>query len=106
MFDLFRRENSKAIHVNDMDPLIGKVELIDIREPYEYSSGSLRTAKNIPMGELLDHPEKYLKKEETYYLLCRSGTRSKNTCKVLDKLGYDVVNVSGGMISYLGSKRS
>ena len=31
MFDFLKRDDSKVIHVNDMDNLIGKVELIDIK---------------------------------------------------------------------------
>lgn len=105
MFHLFQKENSKNIHVNDMDPLLGNVELIDIREPYEFIGGSLRTAKNIPMGSLISNPEKYLSKDQKYYIICNSGTRSRSTCKVLEKQGYDVINVSGGVISYIGRKQ-
>lgn len=68
MFDFLKKETSKVIHVNDIDNLIGKVELIDIREPYEYQSGSIKTAKNIPMGTLLGNPEKYLIQGKTYYV--------------------------------------
>ncbi|MBP1756384.1 MAG: hypothetical protein H6Q59_2782 [Firmicutes bacterium] len=50
MFDFLKRDDSKVIHVNDMDNLIGKVELIDIREPYEYKSGTLKTAKKHSYG--------------------------------------------------------
>lgn len=104
MFDLLMRDDSKVIHVNDMDDLIGKVELIDIREPYEYQSGSLKTAKNIPMGILLNNPEKYLVKDKTYYIMCQSGGRSGSTTKVLTKQGYNVIDVTGGMGSYVGTK--
>ena len=105
MFDFLIKTNSKSLHVNDMDSLLGKIELIDIREPYEYQSGTLRTTKNIPMGTLLTNPEKYLIKGKEYYIMCHSGARSRSTCKRLEKLGYDVVNVQGGMSSYLGTKR-
>jgi rhodanese-related sulfurtransferase len=105
MFDFLKRDDSKVIHVNDMDNLIGKVELIDIREPYEYKSGTLKTAKNIPMGNLLTSPEKYLVKEKTYYIMCQSGGRSGNACRTLTKQGFNVINVAGGMGSYVGSKR-
>lgn len=104
MFDFFKKDDSKVIHVNDMDNLIGKVELIDIREPYEYKSGSLKTAKNIPMGNLLSNPEKYLLKDKTYYIMCQSGVRSGNTCRALTKQGFNVINVAGGMGSYIESK--
>ena len=105
MFDFLKRDDSKVINVNDMDDLIGKVELIDIREPYEYKSGSLKTAKNIPMGNLLTSPEKYLIKDKTYYIMCQSGGRSGRTTKELTKQGFNVINVAGGMGSYVGAKK-
>lgn len=105
MFDFLKKNNNKVIHVNDMDDLIGKVELIDIREPYEYKSGSIKTAKNIPMENLLYAPDKYLIKNKTYYIMCQSGGRSGNTCRALTKQGFDVINVAGGMGSYVGTKR-
>jgi len=88
-----------------MDELLGKVELIDIREPYEVKMGTLKTAKNIPMGKLLDSPDKFMKKDKTYYIMCQSGGRSSNACHVLKKQGFDVINVIGGYGSYAGSKR-
>ena len=105
MFDFLKKDTSKVIHVNDIDSLIGKVELIDIREPYEYQSGSIKTAKNIPMGTLLGNPEKYLIQGKTYYIMCQSGGRSSRACSMLTKQGYEVINVAGGMGSYVGTKR-
>ncbi len=105
MIGFLKRENSQVIHVNDLDNLIGKIELIDIREPYEYKSGSIKTAKNIPMGNLLENPEKFLMKDKTYYIMCQSGGRSGRTTKLLEKQGFQVVDVAGGMGSYVGIKR-
>jgi rhodanese-related sulfurtransferase len=105
MFDFLKKDTDKVIHVNDIDNLIGKVELIDIREPYEYQSGSIKTAKNIPMGTLLGNPGKYLIQAKTYYIMCQSGGRSSRACGMLTKQGYDVINVAGGMGSYVGTKR-
>lgn len=102
LFNSSKEEKVKVIDVNDMDDLLGKVELIDIREEYEFKGGSLKSAKNIPMGKLLENPEKYLDKDKEYYLLCRSGARSENACSVLMKEGYKVINVKGGVINYLG----
>jgi rhodanese-related sulfurtransferase len=106
MFDFLKKEDCKAIHVNDLDNLIGKIELIDIREPYEYAGGSIKTAKNIPMGDLLSDPDKYMSKDKTYYLVCQSGARSTRTVEALRKQGFDVVNVTGGVGSYAGTKRT
>ena len=105
MFNSSKEKKDKVIDVNDMDNLLGKVELIDIREEYEFKGGSLKSAKNIPMGKLLENPEKYLDKDKEYYLLCRSGARSENACSVLMKEGYKVINVKGGVINYLGTNK-
>ena len=106
MFGFLKSDNSQAIHVNEMDNLLGKVNLIDIREPYEYARGSLKTAKNIPMGTLLTNPERYLVKDKKYYIMCQSGGRSSRTTRELSKQGFDVINVAGGMGSYVGTKRN
>jgi len=106
MFGLFGKEPVKSVNVNDLDKLIGKIELLDIRERYEFVEGSIKTARNIPMGDLLTSPEKYLTKDETYYMLCLSGARSSRTAASLAKQGYKVINVSGGMSSYAGTKRT
>ena len=105
MFEFLKGNSGKVINVNDIDNLIGKVELIDIREDYEYKGGSIKSAKNIPMGELLYEPEKYLNKNKEYYIMCQSGGRSARACSSLTKQGFDVVNVSGGMGSYVGTRR-
>ena len=105
MFNFLKRDDRKVINVNDIDNLIGKVELIDIREPYEYKSGSLKTSKNIPMGNLLTSPDKYLSKEKTYYIMCQSGGRSGRTTRLLTKQGFNVIDVVGGISSYGGTKK-
>lgn len=105
MFGLFNRSNDKVIHVNDMDQFIGKVDIIDIREPYEYKTGSLVSAKNIPMDQLINNPDQYMRKDKTYYIMCQSGGRSGRTCNFLTQQGFDVMNVSGGFGSYIGTKR-
>ncbi len=100
MFDFLKRTENKSIQAGEIDSLIGKVELIDIREPYEYKTGSIDTAKNIPMGNLLTEPGKYLSKDKTYYILCQSGGRSARTVKELLKQSFHVLDVAGGMNSY------
>lgn len=105
MFNFMRKEDRNIINVNEMDNLIGKVELIDIREPYEFKRGSLKTARNIPMNNLLSSPDKYLVKDKTYYIMCQSGGRSASTTRMLAKQGFNVIDVAGGMGSYAGTKR-
>ncbi len=105
MLGLLKRRKINTININDIDELIGKINLIDIREEYEYKSGSIKTSKNIPMNKLLNNPEKYMQMDKKYYLYCLSGARSKNAVMNLSKLGYNLVNLSGGIGSYRGKNR-
>ena len=105
MFNFLKRDNGNVINVNDMDSIIGTAEIIDIREESEYKRGTLKTAKNIPMATLLSNPNNYLSKDKSYHILCQSGARSNMATKILSKQGFDVTNVSGGLGSYVGTKR-
>ena len=105
MFGLFSKSNAKVMNINDVDQLDKNAKLIDVREHDEYKRGSLKTAKNIPLGDIINAPDKHLKKENTYYIFCQSGGRSGRACSHLSKQGYDVVNLSGGMGSYVGTNR-
>jgi len=39
MFKLFQRNSANSIDVNDIDEIMDNINLIDIREPYEYKGG-------------------------------------------------------------------
>lgn len=100
MFSIFGNKGFNSISVHDLDDKLGKINLIDIRENYEYKGGHIPKAKNIPMGTILNEPEKYLNKTKEYHIVCQSGARSSRTCKELSAKGFNVVNVSGGTGSY------
>lgn len=105
MFSLFQKNDSNSIHVSEIDDILQDINLIDIREAYECAHGSIKGSKNIPMGQLMSNPEKYLDKTKTYYIMCQSGGRSSSAVSALHRAGYDVVNVKGGMGSYFGKNR-
>ena len=46
---------------------------------------------------------KHVKKGDKIALICRSGARSMNAAQLLDKKGYDVINLDGGV---MGLKRA
>lgn len=105
MFGLFTKTKTQSIHVNDLDQLGQNIQLIDIREDYEYANGSHKWAKHVPMNQLLAQPDKYLKKDKTYYIMCQSGMRSSRTTQALAEKGFNVINVAGGIGSYVGTNR-
>lgn len=99
MFSLFNK-NYNSISANELEKNLSKVNLIDVRENYEFKSGHVPKARNIPMSIILAEPEKYLQKDKEYHIICHSGSRSSGTCRKLSALGYKVVNISGGTMSY------
>jgi rhodanese-related sulfurtransferase len=105
MFSLFQRNAGNSVHVNEIDDMIKEINLIDIREPYEYAHGRIKSAKNIPMSQLLTDPSKHLDKSKKYYIICQSGGRSSGVTASLTRAGYDVVNVQGGMGNYSGKNK-
>jgi len=70
--------------------------IIDIRPPYEYAGGHLPNAVNIPYDVLMMYPDSYLKRNETYYLICAHGGLSHRACTILQAYGYNVANVKNG----------
>lgn len=103
MFSFFTKNKVNSINVNELKDLLGRINLIDIRENYEYKSGHLPKAKNIPMDKILSEPDKYLNKDKEYYIICQSGGRSAGTSRKLKAMGFNIVNVSGGTSSYTGA---
>ncbi|QXA18153.1 rhodanese-like domain-containing protein [Streptococcus gordonii] len=75
------------------------IKLLDVRTPSEYNRGHIKGALNIPLGQIDRYSQS---KEEELYVICHSGVRSRLAAKKLKKKGYDVVNVSGGMMSWKG----
>ena len=90
----------KQVSVVELEKVLNKVELIDIREVFEYQFGRIPGAKNIPMGELAETHTNVLDKDKEYHIVCQSGGRSANMCHFLASHGYNVVNVVGGTGSW------
>ena len=79
---------------------LGRVLIVDVREPEEYAAGHIPGAVNIPRGVLefrIDqHPALY-DREREIVLQCQGGGRSALATVVLQELGYkNVSNLAGG----------
>lgn len=78
------------------------LNLLDVREPDEWSAGHAPEALHIPlrdlparMQELADLPD-----DRPVYVVCRTGGRSEQATAFLNANGYDACNVAGGMKSW------
>ena len=45
--------------------------------------------------------KRYIKKDEEFGIICRSGNRTSMVVKVLNKKGYHIINLAGGIESLL-----
>lgn len=98
MFHFFTRIDS--ISTNELEKrLKSNIQLIDVRMPAEFRRGHIKEAKNVPLSQIGQFSPA---NEETIYVICHSGMRSKMAAKKLKKKGYDVVNVRGGMSAWTG----
>ncbi len=88
------------ITVERLKPLVGKVTLIDVRTPAEFSGGHIPFAKNIPINNIINVFNTAPSKQITYYVVCASGGRSIRVANYLNAQGYNVVNVLGGTSAY------
>ena len=90
----------KNININSLLS-INNPKRIDIRSNYNFINGHIPGSINITSSELLNNYKKYLNKNETYYIYCQSGSRSKLIVNELSKLGFKVININGGYNAYL-----
>ena len=77
-------------------------KVIDVREAHEYKRGHIKGAVNIPLSQL---PQRMgeISADNTVYLYCQSGMRSKQAAKLLGRRGYkDVAHLRGGIMSWSG----
>jgi sulfur-carrier protein adenylyltransferase/sulfurtransferase len=75
-----------------------KLNVIDVREPYEHAIAQIPGAKLIPMGQLLERAGELDPTCDTV-LLCRSGGRSAHMIRELKRAGYtgQLLNLTGGI---------
>lgn len=67
--------------------------LVDVREPSEFASGSVKGAVNIPLGKVSQNINKFKGKKQVV-VFCRSGARSGQAKSILEQNG--ISNVFNG----------
>ncbi|MGN1400964.1 MAG: rhodanese-like domain-containing protein [Bacillus sp. (in: firmicutes)] len=77
------------------------INLIDVREVAEVEEGHIPGVIHIPLG-LLEFRMHELDKNTPYIMVCRSGGRSGQATAFLKAQGFDVTNMTGGMLEWTG----
>ena len=80
----------------------GKLNLIDVREPYENAEFNIG-GKLLPLGKIQSMQTEGIDdlKDEEVILYCRSGNRSGIAAMILDQMGFtNTKNLTGGMLAW------
>ncbi len=88
------------ITVNDLLTK-GGANIIDIRPVEKYNDNHIPGAINISFMNIINFPEKYLNKYQTYYIYCQRGVTSLKASQLLNAKGYKVFSIRGGYEEYI-----
>jgi rhodanese-related sulfurtransferase len=86
------------------DMVAGGALLLDVREPDEWAAGHAPAAVHVPMNDVPGRSGE-LPTDRPIACICRSGARSGRVTEYLRALGFDIVNVAGGMQGWAASGR-
>jgi rhodanese-related sulfurtransferase len=85
---------------NESDPII-----LDVRTPEEFEISRIPKSINIDFynPEIFMQEIGKLDKDRSYYIYCRTGVRSANSCHLMKELGFaKTYNLIGGIVDWNG----
>ena len=85
---------------NESDPII-----LDVRTPEEFETSRIPKSINIDFynPEIFMQEIGKLDKDRSYYIYCRTGVRSANSCHLMKELGFaKTYNLIGGIVDWNG----
>lgn len=96
----------KSIDMQEVSTMFeteGDYIILDVRHADEYASGHIPGAINIDNDEIgTEELDALPDKDQTIYVYCRSGHRSKLAAEKLANLGYTNIIEIGGILDWTG----
>ncbi len=80
----------------------GEVQLIDVREPYEWEAGRIVGARHIELLALSERADE-IDESKPVVFQCRVGGRSGMASEAFRANGYDAYNLDGGIKAWAES---
>tara|TARA_B100001113_G_scaffold7774_1_gene6341 strand:+ start:5279 stop:5968 length:690 start_codon:yes stop_codon:yes gene_type:complete len=109
-FHNYSSSKLKRVDPSSWDKLLDEdIQLIDMRNDFEYSLGSFKDAINLKLINFTDLKErdgdlKRLDKKKKTAIFCTGGIRCEKAGKYLNDIGFDkVYQLKGGIINYLAN---
>jgi len=104
------RSRISEVDAREAQALIGNgYQVLDVREPAEYLSGTIKGALHVPRGilepscdtEYAGRNPKLQDRAAPWLILCRSGGRAALATDVMQKMGFtNIKNIAGGMMAW------
>src|SRR3954451_18539348 len=79
----------------------GEVQLVDVREPYEWEAGRIAGARHIELERLAAEADS-LDRSRPVVFYCRVGARSGMAANAFRRAAYDAYSVDGGLTEWHG----
>ena len=77
------------------------IVLLDVRTLEEYNDEHIAGAELLPLSELESKmASRYPDKTKTYFVYCRTGSRSADAIQILSDLGYEDIHNLGGIVDW------
>lgn len=73
-----------------------ELQILDVREPFEWKMGHIEEAQHIPIGEIATRLGD-IGGDKPLVAVCRSGSRSAEVTQFLRDKGFDIENLDGGL---------
>ncbi len=77
----------------------GEIELIDVREQYEWDAGRIAGAKHIELERVAGRADE-LPRDRPLVFTCRLGARSAMVTEAFRASGWDAYNMTGGLTAW------
>ena len=77
----------------------GEVQLIDVREPYEWDAGRIAGARHVEL-ERLASKAPTIGRDRPVVFYCRLGARSGMAASAFRRAGYDAYSMVGGLTAW------
>jgi rhodanese-related sulfurtransferase len=77
----------------------GGIQLIDVREPYEWEAGRVGGARHVELERVAAQAET-IDRERPVVFYCRVGARSGMAANAFRRSGYDAYSMDGGITAW------
>lgn len=100
------QQNFKTVDADEFEKAISadSVQLVDVRTSAEFCEAHIASDKVVNIDALqpdfANEAVKKLDKRRSVAVYCRSGRRSADAAEKLSELGYDVIDLKGGILEW------